>query len=111
MNKKEKTALEKMEDMLKDYWRKNGNPQVIAAKHSEFLIEPKVFMGDKVNPEILKLLVINYLVNTSTQDSGTGNIDVTPEKMIIKSPKGKPLIVVRDKNLINEYMAHKESNQ
>ena len=60
---------------------------------------------DKLNPEILKLLVVNYLAQTSKQDSGTGNIDVTPDKLVIKSPKGKPLIVVRDKKVIQQYLA------
>ncbi|MFH1683604.1 MAG: hypothetical protein ABIA67_01845 [Candidatus Margulisiibacteriota bacterium] len=101
----EKSALEQLGEMLKEYWRKNGNPSVIAAKHTEFVVEPKIFLGDKVNPEILKLLVINYLANTSVQDSGTGNIDATPEKLVIKSPKGKPLVVVRDKNIIEQYLS------
>ena len=103
----EKSALEKLEDMLKDFWRENGNPQMIAAKHTEFVVEPKVFMGDKLNPEILKLLVLNYLAQTSSQNSGTGNIEVTPEKLVIKSPKGKPLVIVRDKNIIQQYLVSK----
>jgi hypothetical protein len=104
----EKSALEKLEELLKDFWRENGNPHIIAAKHTEFVVEPKVFMGNKLNPEILKLLVLNYLFNTSTQDSGVGNsIDVTPEKLVIKSPKGKPLVIVRDKKVIQQYLAQR----
>ena len=105
MKPQEKSALEKFEGMLKDFWRKNGNPQIVAAKHTEFMVEPKIFMGDKLNPEILKLLVANYLAQTSNQDSGTGNIDVTPEKLVIKSPKGRPLVVVRDKKIIQQYLS------
>jgi hypothetical protein len=104
---KEKSALEKLIEKLKDFWRENGNPSIIAAKHTEFVVEPKVFMGDKLNPEILKLLVVNYLAHTSKQDSGTGNIDVKPDKLIIKSPKGKPLVVVRDKKIIEQYIAQR----
>ena len=100
----EKSALEKLEDLLKEFWRVSGNASIIAAKHTEFVVEPKIFFGDKLNPEVLKLLVINYLASTSTQDSGTGNIEVTPEKLIIKSPKGKPLVVVRDKKVIRQYI-------
>ncbi len=102
---KQKSALEKLEEKLKGFWRKKGSPQIIAAKHTEFVVEPKVFMGDKLNPEILKLLTLNYLAQTSKQDSGTGNIDVTPDKLVIKSPKGKPLVVVRDKKIIQQYLA------
>jgi len=102
----EKSALEKLEDLLKDFWREHGNPHIIAAKHTEFVVEPKVFIGDKLNPEILKLLVLNYLAQATKQDSGIGqNIEVTPEKLVIKSPKGKPLVVVRDKKIIQLYLA------
>lgn len=102
----EKSALEKLEDMLKDFWREHGNPHIIAAKHTEFIVEPKVFIGDKLNPEILKLLVINYLSQCSKQDSGVGaNIEVKPDKLIIKSPKGKPLVIVRDKKIIQQYLS------
>jgi hypothetical protein len=102
----EKSALEKLEDLLKDFWREHGNPHIIAAKHTEFIVEPKVFIGDKLNPEILKLLVINYLAQATKQDSGIGqNIEVTPEKLVIKSPKGKPLVVVRDKKIIQQYLS------
>jgi len=105
MSDKEKDPLQQLEEILKDFWRKNGNPHLIAAKHTEFMVEPKVFMGDKLNPEILKLLVVNYLAQTSKQDSGTGNIEVTPEKLVIKTPKGKPVVMVRDKQIIRQWLA------
>lgn len=101
----EKSALEKLEDHLKDLWIKSGKASVVAAKHTEFVVEPKVFIGDKLNPEILKLLVINYLSQTSKQDSGMGNIDVTPDKLVIKSPKGTPLVIIRDKKIIEQYLS------
>ena len=102
---KEKSALEKIEESLKKTWRESGSGSVIAAKHTEFVVEPKVFIGDELNPEILKLLVINYLFNTSSQDSGMGNVDVLPDKLIIKSPKGEPLVAVHDRKIINQYLA------
>lgn len=101
----EKSALEKLEELLKDIWRQSGSASVIAAKHTEFVVEPKIFLGDKLNPEILKLLVLNYLGQTSKQDSGIGNVEVTPEKLIIKTPKGKPLVMVRDKKIIQQYLS------
>jgi|SRR3989339_432609 len=100
----EKSALEKLEDGLKSFWRKSGKASVVAAKHTEFVIEPRVFLGNQVHPEILKMLVENYLSQASRQDSGIGNIEVTPDKLIIKSPKGKPLMIVNDKKLINQYL-------
>ena len=61
-------------------------------------------MGDKLNPEILKLLVLNYLTQTSRQDSGIGNIEVATDKLIIKSPKGKPLVIVNDQRIVQQYI-------
>ena len=104
---KEKSALERLEDKLKDLWRKSGKPHIIAARHTEFVVEPKVFLGDKLNPEILELLALNYLTQTSRQDSGTGNIEVTPEKLVIKTPKGKPVVVVRNQKIIEQYLAQR----
>ena len=102
---REKSALEKLEDVLKGFWRRFGKPSIVAAKHTDFVIEPRVFVGDKLNPEILKLLTMAYLASASKQDSGFGNIDVTPEKLVIKSPKGKPLVVVNDQKIIRQYLA------
>ena len=104
MDKKENKNMT-LEQILKDFWRKNGHPSVIAAKHTEFVVEPRIFVGDKLNPEILKLLIVNYLAHTSTQDSGVGNVEVTPDKLIINSPEGKPLVIVRDKKIIQQYIA------
>jgi len=101
----EKSALEQLEELLKNYWKQSGNASIIAAKHTEFVVEPKIFVGDKLNPDILKMLVVNYLVQTSKQDSGTGNVDISPDKLVIKTANGKPAIVVRDKKLIQQYLA------
>jgi len=106
---KEKSAMEKLEEKIKDLWKKSGSASIIAAKHTEFVVEPKVFIGDKLNPEILKLLVLAYLSQTSVQDSGAGNVEVHPDKLIIKSPKGKPLVIVNDKKIIEQFVARSES--
>ncbi len=101
----EKSALEQLEELLKNYWRNSGHGSIIAAKHTEFVVEPKIFLGDKLNPEILKMLVVNYLVQTSRQDSGTGNVEIKADKMVIKTPKGKPVVAIRDQKLIQQYLA------
>ena len=99
------SSLEKFEELLKDFWKQSGNASIIAAKHAEFIVEPKVFIGDKLNPEILKLLVLNYLAQATKQDSGIGaNIEVAPEKLIIKSPKGRPLVIIRDQKIIQQWL-------
>ncbi|MBU0502321.1 MAG: hypothetical protein KJ811_03635 [Candidatus Margulisbacteria bacterium] len=105
MPNEEKSALEKLEEKLLSLWKKSGNASIIAGRHSEFIIEPKVFMGDKLHPEILKIMVLSYLANTSTQDSGAGNVEVTPEKLTIRGENGKKALIVRDKKIINQYLA------
>jgi len=100
-----RSAKDKIADLLKAFWRKKGGASVITAKHTEFVVEPKIFIGDKLNPEILKLMVINYLIHASRQDSGWGNLDVAPDKLVIKNSKGKPLVVVRDQQLISQFLA------
>ena len=102
---KDKSNLEKLEEALKEMWRKQGEASIIAAKHTEFVIEPKIFVGDKLNPEILKLLVLNYLKTVGRQDSGCGQVESTPDKIVIKSTSGKPMVIVRDKKVIREYHA------
>lgn len=100
-----RSALEKLEEKLKEHWKKSGQASIIAARHSEFVIEPKVFIGNKLHPEILKVLVLNYLANTSAQDSGVGSVDVSPNKLVIKTPEGKPVAIVRDKQVIRQFLA------
>jgi len=108
MSDKEKDPLQKLEEKIKNFWKNSGSASIIAAKHTEFVVEPKIFIGDKLNPEILKLLVLAYLSQTSIQDSGAGNVEVHPDKLIIKSPKGKPLVIVNDKKIIEQYVAREE---
>ena len=103
-----KEPAKNIDDQLKAFWRKKANPSIIAAKHSEFMIEPKIFIGDKLNPEILKLIVVSYLAHASKQDSGFGNIDIAADRLVIKSPKGEPLVIVRDKKIIEGYLSGKK---
>lgn len=104
---KEKGKADNPEKTIREFWRKHGHHSVIAAKHTEFTVEPKVLIGDKLNPEILKLMVSRYLELSSRQDSGTGNIEYTGDKLTIKGADGKPLVIVRDKKLIEQYLSHK----
>lgn len=102
----EKSALEQLEDLLKAQWKKSGSASIIAARHSEFVVEPKVFIGNKLHPDILKMLTLNYLATAAVQDSGIGgNVEVTPDKLVIKNEAGKPLVAVRDKKIIQQYLA------
>ena len=100
-----KSALEKLQEKLLSMWKQSGKASIITGRHTEFVVEPKVIMGTKLHPDILKVIVLNYLYNTSKQDSGTGNIEASPERLVIKGADGKKLIVVRDKQIIQQYIA------
>jgi hypothetical protein len=97
------SALEKLEEKLKELWRQSGQGSIIAARHTEFVVEPKVFIGDKLHPDILKVLTQGYLA--AVQDSGIGNVEATPDKLIINNNEGKPLVIVKDKRIIQQYLA------
>jgi hypothetical protein len=107
MQKKELSAMEKMENMLKGFWKKHGNPHYIVGRHTEFVVEPRVFMGNKLNPEVLNLLIQNYLACAAADDSGVGKVKVKDDKLVITTPKGKPLAIIRDKKLIEQYLAQR----
>lgn len=100
-----RSAMEKLEEKLKELWRKSGQASIIAARHTEFVVEPKVFVGNKIHSDVLKVLTLCYLSSAAAQDSGVGNVDASPEKLVINSDEGKPLVVVKDKRIIRQYLA------
>jgi hypothetical protein len=102
---KTQDPLSELEATIKEIWLRQSGASVVSARHTEFVVEPKIFIGDKLNPEILKLLVLNYLSKTSVQDSGLGNVEIKSDKLIIKSPKGKPLVIVTDQKIVHQYLA------
>ena len=107
MSEQEKSALELVEDSLKGYWRKRGNPHIIVGRHSEFVVEPRMFMGKKLNPEIERLLIKNYLASAAAGDSGMGKVVVKSNKLLIKDQHGKTVVTVSDRKLIKEYLAQR----
>jgi hypothetical protein len=107
MTEDNRSAMEKLEEKLKELWRKSGQASIIAARHTEFVVEPKVFIGNKIHPDVLKIITLAYLSNTAAQDSGVGNVDATPDKLVINDDEGKPMVVVRDKRIIRQYIAQR----
>lgn len=105
MTEDNRSAMEKLEEKLKELWRKSGQASIIAARHAEFVVEPKVFIGNKVHPDVLKVLTLAYLSSAAAQDSGVGNVDASPDKLVINNDDGKPLVIVRDKRIIHQYLS------
>jgi len=108
MNTKEKLRKEKIKRIIESFWEENGTAQVVTGKHSEFIIEPKIFLGNEVNPEVAKLIIKTYLAEVIKNDSGQGRVIATPEKLIIKDSKGNIAAIVRDKSIIEEYLSQAE---
>jgi len=96
-----KTALEKAEDLLKKFWRENSKAPVIKAKHAELRIEPRVFVGGKLNSEIARLLVKEYLSKISMEDIARGRVIITSDRIRIRDESGKTIAEIRSKALIN----------
>jgi hypothetical protein len=103
------TALEKAQEALRKFWLEKSKTPVIKAKHAEIYIEPKVFVGKKLNPEIEGLIVKERLSKITPEDIAKGRIVITADKILIKDKTGKPLAEVRSKKLINN-MINKITN-
>lgn len=98
-----------LESKLRNFWLDHGEASVIAGKHAEFVVEPKIYFGDKLNPEVAKLIIQIYLLQCSKEDTAAGRILASPNKIVIKDSKGKPAVIVRDKALIAEYLACRQT--
>jgi len=95
-----KTALERIEEALKWFWRKHSGAKMMKAKNTEFIVEPKIFIGDKLNPEIARLIIRRYLAKVTPDDIIKRKVIITPEKIIINDDDGKKILEVKSKRLI-----------
>ena len=96
-----KTALEKAEEALRGFWLEKSNAPIIKAKHSEIFVEPKVFVGGSINPEVGKLLVKEYLSKVSIEDIARGRVIISSDLIKIKDEEGRLVAEVRNKKIIN----------
>lgn len=100
-NGQEKTALQKVEDVLKRFWMDKKMSRLIKARHTEVLVEPRVFVGGHVNPEISKLLIQEYLTKISADDVAKGRVVITSDKIMIFDNNRKLVAEVRGKRIID----------
>jgi len=104
-----KTAFEEIEESLRKLWLEKGKAPIIKAKHTELFVEPKVFIGGEVNPEIGKLIVKEYLSKISINEIAKGKVVITSDLIKIKGDDGKLLAEVRGKKIIDS-MINKITN-
>jgi hypothetical protein len=107
--KEQKTAFELAEDALRKFWREKSKTTIIKAKHTEIVVEPKIFMGGHINPEVGKLLIKEYLSNLSPEDIAKGRVVITADMIMITDDNGELIAEVRSKKLINS-MINKITN-
>jgi len=105
----EKTALQKVEDTLKRFWMGQKKSRLINARHTEVLVEPKVFIGGSLNPEISKLLIQEYLGKISAEDIAKGRVIITSDLIRIFNNDGTLVAEVRGKRIIDS-MINKITN-
>lgn len=100
--KDDRSALERVEEALKWFWRKNSGTKMMKAKNAEFIVEPKVFIGGKINPEIARLIIKRYLERVTPEDIIDKKVVITEEKVVINDDEGNQILEVKSKSLINK---------
>ncbi len=96
----EKTELEKLEDALRAFYRDYGRRTPIKARHTEVMVEPRFFIGGKLNPEIERLIVIVYLSKVKMDDILRGRVIIAPDLISIKDENGEEIVKVTSKKII-----------
>ena len=98
-----KTYLEKLESELKKVWEEYGSHGPIKGAHTEIEVEPKVFLGDAINPEIADILASIYLSKTTIEDINNGNLELRDEAIVIKDKNKKPIAIIRSQMALREF--------
>lgn len=96
-----KTPLEQAEEALHKFWLEKSKAPIIKAKHTELFVEPKVFVGGELNPEIGKLVIQEYLSRVRVEDIAKGSIVISSDLIKINDENGKLIAEVRSKRIIN----------
>ena len=100
-----KSYLEKLESELKRTWKSYAGKGPIKGAHTEIEIEPKVFFGESLNPEIAEVLASVYLSQTTIEDLENGTIEIRDEAVVLKDKKTKkPIAIIRSKKTIHSLM-------
>ena len=98
-----KTYLERLELELKKVWKEYGRRSPIKGAHTEIEVEPKVFLGDTINPEIADILASIYLSKTTIEDINNGNLELRDEAIVIKDKNKKPIAIIRSQMALREF--------
>ena len=97
------TAIKNVEEGLQLFWQDHGRSNKISGKHAQIVVEPKVIMNGKINPEIIDLMVSVYLSQFNINDVKKGRIVIDNGVMTIKDPFGTPIAEVRNQSIIEKF--------
>ena len=98
-------SFDKLEQELKNIWVDYGNSSPVKGMHTEVSIEPQVFIGNKLNNEIADILVQLCLSRLGPQDLKDGKVVLDENVMTLYSDEGKPLVEIRSKKTIREFIS------
>jgi hypothetical protein len=98
-------GFEKLEQELRDIWVEYGHSSPIKGRHTEIVIEPQVLVGQKINNEVADILVQLYLSRLGPQNVKNGEVTIKENVMTINSKEGKPLVEIRSKRTIREFIS------
>ncbi|MBU0572955.1 MAG: hypothetical protein ABIJ26_01270 [Candidatus Margulisiibacteriota bacterium] len=102
---KEITNIDRLEEALKRFWKDyDQNSRPIKGVHTEVVVEPKFFLGGKLNPQVRDLLITVYLSSCTREDVEKGKITIQNGTLLIKDKYGKPMATIRKQRIIREFM-------
>ena len=104
MHKKEKDHISLLERALKKLWRKYNPAPVIKAKHTEISVEPRPFIGGKLNPQIADFILRLYLQKVKVNPNFNGEIEVRDGILKVKDKNGRLIAETTSPKIIREYL-------
>jgi len=102
MSEKEKIeeVKQNLEDSLKDFWKEYGRVLSVRGRHTHVKVEPKYIVGNKINPEVAKRIVMIYLMHLTSDKVVSGDVRIDSDGLKIFD-KGEQIINITDANTID----------
>ncbi|MFC1559750.1 hypothetical protein ACFLZ2_04220 [Candidatus Margulisiibacteriota bacterium] len=100
LNGEDKRTVTKLEDSLKEFWKDYGRTLSYKGRHTQVRVEPKFVIGNKINPEIAKRIVMIYLMQMTSDKVVEGEVKIDSDGLKIFD-KGKQVAHISDVNTID----------
>lgn len=95
-----KNASQILEKAISKFWKDYGRTLSVRGRHTQVKVEPKYIVGNRVNPEVAKRIVMIYLMQMTTDRVVQGELKVDSEGLKIFD-KGKQIMQVSDIDVID----------